>query len=253
MGVLENKVAVVTGAAKGLGKAIALRFAKEGAKVVAVTDRDMEGLAATRKEIEAMGSAVTTLKTDVSSETDTRKMAEETLAANGTIDILVNNAAIFYGLQRQSFLDISVEEWDRLMAVNVKGMWLCAKAVAPHMKTQKSGRIINIGSSVAFMSHFGFSHYLTSKAAIIGLTRSMAGELGEFGITVNNIGPGTIMTEARRVYTTDESAREKAKHQLIKRPPVSEDITGMVVYLASDESAMMTGQTVVIDGGVVLH
>lgn len=253
MGVLENKVAVVTGAAKGLGKAIALRFAKEGAKVVAVTDRDMEGLAATRKEIEAMGSAVTTLKTDVSSETDTRKMAEETLAANGTIDILVNNAAIFYGLQRQSFLDISVEEWDRLMAVNVKGMWLCAKAVAPHMKTQKSGRIINIGSSVAFMSHFGFSHYLTSKAAIIGLTRSMAGELGEFGITVNNVGPGTIMTEARRVYTTDESAREKAKHQLIKRPPVSEDITGMVVYLASDESAMMTGQTVVIDGGVVLH
>ena len=129
----------------------------------------------------------------------------------------------------------------------------CAKAVAPCMKAQKSGRIINIGSSVAFMSHFGFTQYLTSKAAIIGLTRSMAGELGEFGITVNNVGPGTIMTEARKVYTTEEAAMEKARHQLVKRPPVSEDITGMVVYLASDESAMMTGQTVVIDGGVVLH
>lgn len=253
MGVLENKVAIVTGGAKGLGKAIALRFASEGAKVVAVTDRDMEGLAATRKAIEAIGGAVTTLKTDVSSEADTVKMAEQTLSAYGAIDILVNNAAIFYGLRRQSFLDISVEEWDRLMSVNVKGMWLCAKAVAPHMKTKKSGRIINIGSSVAFMSHFGFTHYLTSKAAIIGLTRSMAGELGEYGITVNNVGPGTIMTEARKVYTTDESAMEKAQVQLIKRPPVSEDITGMVVYLASDESSMMTGQTVVIDGGVVLH
>jgi len=253
MAVLENKVAIITGAAKGLGKAIALRFAKEGAKVVAVTDRDMEGLADTQKEIETIGGAVTTLKVDVSSQADTRKMAEETISAYGTIDILVNNAAIFYGLQRQSFLDISLEEWDRLMGVNVKGMWLCAKATVPHMKAKESGRVINIGSSVAFMSHFGFTHYLTSKAAIIGLTRSMAGELGEFGITVNNLCPGTIMTEARRVYTTDEAAMEKAQVQLIKRPPVSEDITGMVVYLASDESSMMTGQTVVIDGGVVLH
>ncbi len=253
MGALKNKVAIITGAAKGLGKAIALRFAAEDAKVVAVTDRDMDGLSQTRQEIDALGGEITTLKVDVSSEEDTRRMAEETISAYGTIDILVNNAAIFYGLKRQSFMDISVAEWDRLMSVNVKGMWLCAKAAAPQMKSQKSGRIINIGSSVAFMSHFGFTHYLTSKAAIIGLTRSMAGELGEFGITVNNVGPGTIMTEARKVYTTDEAAMEKAQIQLIKRPPVSEDITGMVVYLASDESSMMTGQTVVIDGGVVLH
>lgn len=253
MRVLDQKVAIITGAAKGLGKAIALRFAKEGAKVVAVTDRDMEGLAKTEAEIKELGGEVTTMKVDVSQEADTGRMAADTLAKYGTIDILVNNAAIFYGLRRQSFLDISVEEWDRLMSVNVKGMWLCAKAVTPQMKSQKKGRIINIGSSVAFMSHFGFTHYLTSKAAIIGLTRSMAGELGEHGITVNNVGPGTIMTEARREYTTDAAAMEKAKNQLIKRPPVSADITGMVVYLASDESGMMTGQTVVIDGGVVLH
>ncbi len=253
MGILNNKVAIVTGAAKGLGKAIALRFAKEGAKVVAVTDRDMDGLAQTQRQIEAAGGGNATLQVDVSSEKDTQRMAEDTVAIYGTIDILVNNAAIFYGLKRQSFLDISVEEWDRLMGVNVKGMWLCAKAVAPCMKRQKNGRIINIGSSVAFMSHFGFAHYLTSKAAIIGLTRSLAGELGEHNITVNNVGPGTIMTEARKVYTSEEAAVEKAQGQLIRRPPVSEDITGMIVYLASDESAMMTGQTVVIDGGVVLH
>ncbi|MFC1823094.1 SDR family NAD(P)-dependent oxidoreductase [Thermodesulfobacteriota bacterium] len=253
MGVLDAKVAVITGAAKGLGRAIAVRFAGEGAKVVAVTDRDMEGLAETERVIREEGGDVLTLKVDVSNEDDTERMASETMARYGAIDALVNNAAIFDGLKRQSFLDISVEEWDRLMAVNVKGMWLCAKAVTPQMKTQQKGRIINIGSSVAFMSHFGFTHYLTSKAAIIGLTRSMAGELGEHGITVNNVGPGTIMTEARKVYTTDEQAMEKAQNQLIKRPPESEDITGMVVYLASDESSMMTGQTVVIDGGVVLH
>lgn len=253
MGVLEEKVAIVTGAAKGLGRAIAVRFAREGAKVVAVTDRDLAGLTATKQMMDECGGDHLTLKVDVSSEKDTRTMAEATIARYGAIDILINNAAIFYGLKRQSFMDIRVEEWDRLMAVNVKGMWLCAKAVAPQMKKQRKGRIINIGSSVAFMSHFGFTHYLTSKAAIIGLTRSLAGELGEHGITVNNVGPGTIMTEARKEYTTHAQAMEKAKIQLIKRPPVSEDITGMVVYLASEESAMMTGQTVVIDGGVVLH
>jgi len=254
MGALDGKTAIVTGAAKGLGRAIALRFAKEKAKVVAVTDRDMDGLAETRRLIESDGGEVITFKVDVSSEEDTQRMAQETINRYGTIDILVNNAAIFYGLERKSFLDITVAEWDKVMAVNVKGMWLCAKAVAPQMKKQGKGRIINIGSSVAFMAHFGFAHYLTSKAAIIGLTRSLAGELGEYGITVNNVGPGTIMTEARYVYTTDEIAWEKArKTQLIKRPPLPEDITGMVVYLASDESSMMTGQTVIIDGGVVLH
>jgi len=254
MGVLEGKVTVITGAAKGLGRAIALRCGKEGAKIVGVTDRDMDGLSKTKEMIEENGGEVTTLKVDVSDEDNTREMAEETIAKYGSIDVLVNNAAIFDGLKRQSFLEISGDEWDKVMRVNVKGMWLCAKAVAPQMKKQKKGRIINIGSSVAFMSHFGFTHYLTSKAAIIGLTRSLAGELGEHGITVNNVGPGTIMTEARYRYTTDDVAQKKAEQsQLIKRFPVSEDITGMVVYLASDESSMMTGQTVVIDGGVVLH
>jgi len=136
----------------------------------------------------------------------------------------------------------------------VKGPWLCTRAVVPQMKKQGKGRIINIGSNVAFMSHFGFPHYLTSKAAIIGLTRALAGELGPLGITVNNLGPGTIMTEARRVYTSEERAKEVAdKMQLIKRPPLPEDITGMVVYLVSDESSMLTGQTILIDGGMVLH
>lgn len=181
-------------------------------------------------------------------------MAEETVAKFGRIDVLVNNAAIFYGLERKSFQDISTEEWDRLMAVNVKGQWLCAKAVAPEMKKQGKGKIINVASNVAFTGHVGFLHYLTSKAAILGLTRGLAGELGEHGICVNSLCPGMAMTEARRLYTSDELALERArKEQLIKRPQQPEDLVGIVAFLASDESDLMTGQTVVVDGGWVLH
>jgi NAD(P)-dependent dehydrogenase (short-subunit alcohol dehydrogenase family) len=254
MGMIQGKVAIVTGAGLGLGRVIAVRLAREGAKVTAVTDRNVEGLAETKRMIEKEGGTVTTLKVDVSKEEDTKRMAEETISKYGAIDALINNAAMFAGLKRQSFMDVPVEEWDRLMAVNVKGPWLCTRAVVPQMKKQGKGRIINIGSNVAFMSHFGFPHYLTSKAAIIGLTRALAGELGPLGITVNNLGPGTIMTEARRIYTSEERAQEVAdKMQLIKRPPLPEDMTGMVVYLVSDESSMLTGQTILIDGGMVLH
>jgi 3-oxoacyl-[acyl-carrier protein] reductase len=254
MGLLEGKVALVTGAAKGIGRAIALKLSHEGAKVVTV-DVDMEGLAKTKQMIEELsGGEVITLKVDISIEEDTIRMAEEAIEKYGAIDVLVNNAAIFYGLKRVSFEDISVDEWDRIMAVNVKGQWLCVKAVTPQMKKQGKGRIINIASSIAFMAHPGLTHYLTSKAAILGLTKSLAGALGEYGICVNAVAPGTAMSEARRLYTTDEKAKEDAqKFQLIKRPVMPEDITGIVVFLATDESAIITGQTIVVDGGVVLH
>ena len=251
---LEGKVAIVTGAAKGLGSACAVKLSKEGAKVVAVTDRDMEGLAKTKQMIEDQGGEVLTLKVDVSKEKDTQHMAQETIAKFGRIDVLVNNAAIFYGLERKSFQDITTEEWDRLMAVNVKGHWLCTKAVAPQMKKQGKGKIINIASNVAFMGYEGFLHYLTSKAAILGLTRGLAAALGEHGICVNAVCPGRFMSEARKLYTTEEKAIESAKKsQLIKRPEQSEDLVGIVAFLASDESDLMTGQTVVVDGGEVLH
>lgn len=253
MGVLEGKTAIITGAALGLGRAMSLRLAREGAKVVA-TDRNMDGLTETERMVREQGGEVTIFKMDVSKEEDTNRMAEKTITTYGTIDVLVNNAAIIAGLKRISFMDISVDEWDRVMAVNVKGYWLCARAVTPQMMRQDKGRIINIASNTAFTATFGITHYLSSKAAIMGLTRSLAGELGQYNITVNNVCPGRIMTEMRRAYTTWERAIELAeKDQLINRPPMPEDITGIVVYLASDESAMMTGQSVVVDGGLVLH
>lgn len=248
---LEGKVAIVTGGGRGLGKAFCLKLAEEGAKIVVVDVIDTTG---TVKEIEERNGSAIGLKVDVSQEEDTQRMAEETVAKFGRIDVLVNNAAIFYGLERKSFQDISTEEWDRLMAVNVKGQWLCAKAVAPEMKKQGKGKIINVASNVAFTGHVGFLHYLTSKAAILGLTRGLAGELGEHGICVNSLCPGMAMTEARRLYTTDELALERArKEQLIKRPQQPEDLVGIVAFLASDESDLMTGQTVVVDGGWILH
>jgi len=248
---LKGKVAIVTGGGRCLGKAFCLKLAEEGAKVVVVDVIDTTG---TVKEIEDRNGAAIGLKVDVSKEEDTQRMAEETVAKFGRIDVLVNNAAIFYGLERKSFQDISTEEWDRLMAVNVKGQWLCAKAVAPEMKKQGKGKIINVASNVAFTGHVGFLHYLTSKAAILGLTRGLAGELGEHGICVNSLCPGMAMTEARRLYTTDELALERArKEQLIRRPQQPEDLVGIVAFLASDESDLMTGQTVVVDGGWILH
>jgi len=248
---LEGKVAIVTGGGRGLGKAFCLKLAEEGAKIVVVDVIDTTG---TVKEIEERNGSAIGLKVDVSQEEDTQRMAEETVAKFGRIDVLVNNAAIFYGLERKSFQDISTEEWDRLMAVNVKGQWLCAKAVAPEMKKQGKGKIINVASNVAFTGHVGFLHYLTSKAAILGLTRGLAGELGEHGICVNSLCPGMAMTEARRLYTSDELALERArKEQLIRRPQQPEDLVGIVAFLASDESDLMTGQTVVVDGGWILH
>jgi len=248
---LEGKVAIVTGGGRGLGKAFCLKLAEEGAKIVVVDVIDTTG---TVKEIEERNGSAIGLKVDVSQEEDTQRMAGETVAKFGRIDVLVNNAAIFYGLERKSFQDISTEEWDRLMAVNVKGQWLCAKAVAPEMKKQGKGKIINVASNVAFTGHVGFLHYLTSKAAILGLTRGLAGELGEHGICVNSLCPGMAMTEARRLYTTDELALERArKEQLIRRPQQPEDLVGIVAFLASDESDLMTGQTVVVDGGWILH
>jgi 3-oxoacyl-[acyl-carrier protein] reductase len=248
---LEGKVAIVTGGGRGLGKAFCLKLAEEGAKVVMV---DVIDTAAAVKDIRDRNGSAIGLKVDVSKEEDTQRMAKETVAKFGRIDVLVNNAAIFYGLGRKSFQDISTEEWDRLMAVNVKGQWLCAKAVAPEMKKQGKGKIINIASNVAFTAHAGFLHYLTSKAAILGLTKGLAGELGEYGICVNAVCPGMAMTEARRLYTTDAVALERAqKEQLIKRVVQPEDLVGIVAFLASDESDIMTGQTVVVDGGWILH
>ncbi len=248
---LEGKVVIVTGSARGIGKACCLRLAREGAKVVVA---DIADTTSTVKEIEEDGGTAIGLKVDVSSEQDTLRMAEDTVSRFGRIDVLFNNAAIFYGVKDTPFEELDPKDWDRVMAVNVKGGWLCARAVVPYMKKQGKGKIINMTSGAAFHALPKMMHYLASKGAIITMTRAMANELGEHNICVNALAPGFVLSEAGLQLRTEEQTRERVKTtQCIKRPELPEDLAGAVVFLASDDADMMTGQTMVVDGGQVKH
>jgi len=251
MGRLDGRVAVVTGAGKGLGKAFCLKLAQEGADIVAVTRADVEGLEQTGQEVRALGTQALLSKIDVSSESDAFRMAQEALEKFGRIDILVNNAAYYYGVHRKSFTEIGVEEWDRMMAVNVKGPWLCAKAVFPAMKEQGKGKIVNLASEVFFTGSQGFVHYVASKGGVIGLTRALAIELGPYGICVNAVAPGYTDTEASRTIA-DVNKYDTSKTPL-KRLEKPDDLVGVVAFLASDESDFITGQTILVDGGRAMH
>ncbi len=245
---LDGHVAIVTGAAQGLGRAFCIRLAAEGARVVAA-DVNLDRAAETAH---ALGDRVISLKVDVSKEADTVKMADEALARWGRIDILVNNAGIYQGLTRKPFEEIPPEEWDRVMAVNLKGPWLCARAVVPTMKRQRRGKIINISSATFYSGSTLWAHYVTSKGGVIGLTRAMAKEVGEFGICVNAIAPGFTLTEASRGMMADAETYA-IDRGAIKRAEQPEDLVGLVAFLASSESDFITGQTIVVDGGRQLH
>ncbi len=245
---LEGKVAIVTGGARHIGAVYAKRLAAEGASVVVVDLLDGEGVVQEIKE--ARGEAVA-LRIDVSKEEDTLRMADETIKKFGRIDILVNNAAIFLSIKRRSFDEISAEEWDQVAAVNIKGPFLCAKAVFPQMKKQRGGKIINISSTTALWGTPLFLHYVTSKAAVIGMTRALAREVGEYGICINAIAPGLVQHEGQTA--PKEFTEFQLKARSIKRLETPEDLIGTLLYLASPDSDFVTGQTIVVDGGSVLH
>jgi 3-oxoacyl-[acyl-carrier protein] reductase len=245
MGMLKDKVAIVTGGGRGLGKAYSLRMAEEGARVV-VADI-LEGEAGeTVSEIKAKGGAAIAVKADVTSEADTRRMAEETIKKFGRIDILVNNAGFYHGMSRKPFNEIPSEEWDKMMAVSAKGTWICCKAVFPQMKKQGKGKIINVSSEAVFAPTKGLIHYTAAKAAVIGITRVLAGELGQYGICVNVIVPGVIDTPATRTYVNMEKMDTSSVP--MGRFGKPEDIVGAVVFFASDDSDFISGQTLLIDG-----
>jgi NAD(P)-dependent dehydrogenase (short-subunit alcohol dehydrogenase family) len=238
-----DRVAIVTGAARGIGWAFAVKLSAVGAKVVAADILDATG---TVEEIEANGGTATALEVDVTSAHDTQEMAEETIKRFGRIDILINNAAKVVATKR--FYEIEPDEWDEVMAVNVKGQWLCTRAVFPQMKKQNRGSIVNI-SSTSFLYGAGpLAHYVASKAAVVGLTRALARELGEYGINVNAVAPGFTQTEGSKVLEhggfISRAASRCIKHDL--RP---EDITGTIAFLCSDEGRFITGQTIVVDAG----
>jgi NAD(P)-dependent dehydrogenase (short-subunit alcohol dehydrogenase family) len=249
---LKDKVAIVTGSARGLGKAYALRLSEEGAKVVIA---DVLDGTAVKKEIDRRGGEALTLHTDVSNEKSTEEMAHKTIEQFGRIDILVNNAAIFAGIVKKPFYEISAQEWDQVIEVNLKGTFICCKAVYPQMKKQRKGKIINISSGTFFRGLPLFLHYVTSKGGIIGFTRALAREVGDDGICVNAVAPGYTLSEAlkEKPQDTEEFIRAATAVRCFKRGEQPEDLTGTIIFLASDESNFITGQTIVVDGGSVFH
>ncbi len=249
---LKDKAAIVTGAARGMGRGFALRLAEEGAKILAV-DIEMEELGKTEVLVKEKGGEILTMRVDVSSEEDTISMAETAASKFGGIDILVNNAAIFSGMSPKPFDEYKLEEWEKPINVTVLGQWLCAKAVSPYMKKQNRGKIINIASSVAFRPLVGHMPYTVCKAAVIGLNRLLAAELGEYNINVNAIAPGSIATEALYTLMSEDDAEKRSRAGVIKRVGRISDVSGMVVFLASDDSDFITGQAMVVDGGRLMH
>lgn len=249
---LEGRAAIVTGAAQGIGARYAAALAAAGAAVACCDVLDAEPVAA---RIRDAGGRAIALRVDVTSQESARAMAAATLDAFGRIDVLVNNAGLFANLAMKPFDQIDAAEWDRVMAVNVRGSFECAKAVAPQMRTQGYGKIVNIGSGTVFKGAPMLLHYVASKGAVTAMTRALARELGDAGIRVNTLSPGLTASEntlANPAWQGAVSANNIAS-RAIKREVNPEDLCGTLVYLASAESDFVTGQVIVVDGGSVMH
>ena len=249
---LKGKVAIVTGGARGLGKAYAVRLCEEGAKVSVA---DILDPTEAKQAIEDKGGEALALQTDVSDEKSTREMAERTIERFGKIDILVNNAAIFASIVKKPFYELSAQEWDDVIRVNLRGTFLCCKAVYPQMKKQGKGKIINVSSGTIFKGSPLFIHYVTSKGGVLAFTRALAREVGDDGICVNAVAPGYTLSDAivEKPMDTQERVAATVGSRCFKRNELPEDLTGTVVFLASDDSDFITGQTIVVDGGSSFH
>jgi NAD(P)-dependent dehydrogenase (short-subunit alcohol dehydrogenase family) len=239
---------LVTGAARGLGRAFALAFAAGGDRVAAA---DIDAGAAAETAELAGGGAIS-VELDVADAASVAEAVGTVAGRLGGIDVLVNNAGLYAGLKRAPFHELEEDEWDRVMAVNVKGPWLCARACVPHMRAAGAGAIINIASSTALNGSAMFAHYVTSKGALIALTRSMAREVGPLGIRVNAIAPGFTLTDASRGLFAGEDVDPETyalDRGSLKRPAQPEDVVGAALWLAGEGSGYVTGQTIVVDGG----
>ena len=239
MNVLEGKIAIVTGGAQGIGAAIAAGLEAEGAKVVVADLNPPEG----------------GIRADVASATDVTALVEETLERHGRIDVLVNNAGLYASLEMRPFTEIPLEEWNRVMEVNVASMFLTCRAVVPVMRGQGGGKIVNISSGTPFRGVPFLLHYVTSKGAIVALTRALAKELGKDSIHVNCVAPGFTMSDGVKSHPeVVEKLRDvSVASRTIQRDQVPEDVVGAVVFLCTPAADFITGQTMVIDGGQFFH
>ncbi|MCZ2829279.1 SDR family oxidoreductase [Modestobacter sp. VKM Ac-2986] len=241
--VAPGTVVVVTGGARGIGAELARHLATQGAAVVTA---DVVAAGGETGDLD-----ITHVQADVSDEASWRDLVAVTLDRHGRIDALVNNAAIYQGLGgKRAFTDISVDEWDRVMAVNTRGVWLGMRAVHPVMRAQGRGRVVNIASSTVHMGVPYFAHYTASKGAVIALTRSVAREVGADGITVNAVAPGLVETEATRSLNDPDYLAASAGRRAVPRAMEPGDLAPVVSFLCSEGSGFLTGQTLVVDGGV---
>ena len=251
---LEGRVAIVTCGGHGIGKAYARRLAEEGAKLVIA---ELDGAAGERvaAELARSGAEVLAVRTDVSEQASAQEMARRTIERFGRIDVLVNNAAIFatVPMSRAPFDQIDPAEWDRMMAVNLRGTWLACRAVVPQMRQQRYGKIINISSGTALKGTGSRIHYVTSKAGILGFTRTLAMELGKDNICVNCIAPGSTLSEENPDESILKYRQGAAATRALQRMQKPEDLVGAVAFFASADSDFITGQTLVVDGGAHMH
>src|SRR5919199_1704727 len=249
---LDGKAIIVTGAGQGIGRVYAHRLSQAGARV-AIAEVNAEKGRAVADEVERQGGRAIFVQTDVASPTSCAALVDEATREFGRVDGLINNAAIFSTITMQPFWEIEPDEWDRVMAVNARGVWLAARAVVPTMREQRWGRIVNISSAVIWMGRQNYLHYVASKGAVFAMTRAMARELGDWNITVNAITPGATYTEIERATVTPEQKQAMVNQQSIKRPETPADLAGVVAFLCSDEAGFITGQTINVDGGFMMH
>jgi 3-oxoacyl-[acyl-carrier protein] reductase len=246
MGSLEGTVSIVTGGARGIGRAYCLGLAREGSAVVVA---DLGDATPVVEEIEAAGGQAIGVKVDVSRASDTEAMAGAAVQRFGRIDLLVNNAAHFRYVKRGPFTEIPEDEWDKAFAVNVRGTWLCCRAVYPVMQRQGSGRIVNVSSMTVWKGKDGFLHYVASKSAIVGLTRALAREVGPDNIAVNTVVPEYIPHDLEYAQEMPFIDEKVVAERIFKRTQTPEDMVGIVLFLAGPGADFVTGQSILVNGG----
>lgn len=245
----QSRVVIVTGAGQGIGRSYAHAFGERGDRV-AVVDINAEAVDRVAGELRAAGGDAIGIICDVSSPESVRAMVDAVIAEYRTVHVLVNNAAIFSTLKMKPFEEISTEEWNRVFAVNALGVLLCCQAVAPYMKEQRFGRIVNISSSVVTTGRANYAHYVASKGAVQALNKSLATELGPFDVTANVVSPHGIVTEVERDTIREDQWDTIIAGHAIKRKGAPEDVVAAVLFFASDEAGFITGQTLLVDAGL---